>query len=241
MVGESVSQHVRRLRLELAAVRLKQTDTPILELALGAGYESHEAFTRAFKSMFEVTPSEFRSRQVRMPAPVSGPLTPETGGTTMKVEIVKLPAQRIAFVRHVGPYDEVGEAFDTLMAWAAPRGLIGPGVKVIGVSYDDPNITAPAKIRYDAALTLATDDESEAEGEIGIRELRGGSYAVVCHQGPYSDLTATYDFLYGRWLPASGYNLADAPPFEYYLNHPDSTEPEDLLTDVHIPIEGVDR
>jgi AraC family transcriptional regulator len=235
MVGESVHQHVRRLRLELAAVRLRQTTSPILELALGVGYESHESFTRAFKSMFGVTPSEFRNRQVRVPMGDSGlNLTPSAGAADMKIEIANLPAQRIAFIHHVGPYDQVGPAFEALMTWAGPRGLIVPGSKVLGVSYDDPSITPADKIRYDAAITV--DGDVEAEGEVGIREIPGGPYAVVCHQGPYSDLGTTYDFIYGRWLPASGYELADAPPFEYYLNHPESTDPEDLLTDVHVPL-----
>ena len=90
------------------------------------------------------------------------------------------------------------------------------------------------KVRYDAAITV--DGDVEAEGEVGVRELAGGPYAVVCHQGPYNELGTTYDFMYGRWLSSMGYEPADAPPFEHYLNEPESTEPEELLTDVHVPL-----
>ncbi len=51
MVGESVLQHVRRLRLERAAMQLKTTADSVTSIALDAGYEAHEAFTRAFRSM----------------------------------------------------------------------------------------------------------------------------------------------------------------------------------------------
>lgn len=238
MVGESVSHYVRRLRLESAAVRLTQTKKPILELAMASGYSSHESFTRAFKDAFGISPSEFRKNE-RPPAP--GPslrLGAETGaaeeGLDMRVQIVSLPPQKIAFIRHTGPYDQVGPAFDKLMMWAGPHGLIVPGLKVLGVCYDDPNITAAEKIRYDAAITV--DDDVDAEGEVGVRELAGGPYAVVCHQGPYNELGTTYDFMYGRWLSSMGYEPADAPPFEHYLNGPESTEPEELLTDVHVPL-----
>src|SRR5689334_20842577 len=60
MVGESVKEHVRRLRLERAASRLKRTDQPIVRIALDAGYEAHESFTRAFGEMFGVPPARYR-------------------------------------------------------------------------------------------------------------------------------------------------------------------------------------
>src|ERR1700690_3530349 len=61
MVGESVKEHVRRLRLERAAQRLKSSDRPVVDIALEAGYETHESFTRAFAAMFEAPPSAFRA------------------------------------------------------------------------------------------------------------------------------------------------------------------------------------
>jgi AraC family transcriptional regulator len=65
MVGEGVKEHVRRLRLERAVQRLRFTGQPILQIALDAGYETHESFTRAFQAMFDDAPSEFRkSRRV---------------------------------------------------------------------------------------------------------------------------------------------------------------------------------
>src|SRR5438552_3450011 len=60
MVGESVMEHVRRLRLERAAHRLKFTDQPVTRIAFEAGYETHEAFSRAFRATFEQSPSQFR-------------------------------------------------------------------------------------------------------------------------------------------------------------------------------------
>src|SRR5439155_18489999 len=66
MVGESVAQHVRRLRLERAAGRLKTTDQPVTQIAFDAEYEAHESFTRAFGAMFGCSPSEFRSMHQKL-------------------------------------------------------------------------------------------------------------------------------------------------------------------------------
>ena len=61
MVGESVAEHIRRLRLERAAQLLRRTDKPVIEIALAAGYETHESFTRAFGAAFGQAPSSFRA------------------------------------------------------------------------------------------------------------------------------------------------------------------------------------
>ena len=61
MVGESVKEHIRRLRLERAASQLKLGTAPVTRIAFDAGYESPEAFTRSFRAVFGASPSQFRS------------------------------------------------------------------------------------------------------------------------------------------------------------------------------------
>ncbi len=59
MVGEPLGEHIRRIRLERAASRLRFGQQPVLQIALDAGYETHESFTRAFRVLFGKSPSEF--------------------------------------------------------------------------------------------------------------------------------------------------------------------------------------
>jgi AraC family transcriptional regulator len=122
------------------------------------------------------------------------------------------------------------------MAWAGRRGLLGPGMKLIGLVHDDPDVTPPDKLRYDAAVTVYR--HVDPEGEIGVMEIAGGKYAVVTHRGPYELLGRTYQRIYGGWLPRSGYHLRDVPGFEQYLNSPQSARPEDPVTLIHVPLEG---
>ncbi len=246
MVGEPVHEHVRRLRLERAAGRLKLQDEAVTDVALDAGYESHEAFTRAFHAMFETSPSEFRaSRRAAPDSPsgvhysdASGYHTPEYGNLP-PVEVVTLPPQRILFLRHVGAYDEVGATWSKLGAWAGRRGLIGPATRFIGISWDDPDVTPGDKLRYDAAITLTR--PVEPEGEFGVTELAAGEYATIRHTGPYATLSRSYQMLLGVWLPQSGRELREAPCFEVYLNSPQTTRPEDLITAIHAPVGGEPR
>jgi AraC family transcriptional regulator len=246
MVGESLAEHMRRLRLERAATRLKRTDWSIVEIALEAGYETHEAFTRAFRALCGCSPSRYRRDTSVLPA--LGPngvhyrenssldnLQLPAGGETMEVRIERVNPMLVAFVRHVGPYDGVSVAWERLCLRLGKEGLLGPGTQFIGVCHDDPEVTPPEKLRYDACVTV--DSDFVAQDDVGVQTIGGGEYAVTTHVGPYNLLGRTYAQLLGQWLPCSGRELRSEPSLEFYLNAPESAEPQDLITDIYAPLE----
>jgi AraC family transcriptional regulator len=242
LVGEPLGEYLRRLRLERAAQRLKLASEPVTQLALDSGFETHEAFTRAFKTMFGVSPSDYRLSHRPVPAsPVGTHLGDTSGyhppdfGDPPAVELKRLPPMQIVFLRHVGPYTQAGAAWSRLMSWAGARGLFGPGMRMIGIVHDDPDVTPPEKLRYDAALVV--NRSVTPEGEFGFCELPGGLYAILTHKGRYTEIGKAYQQIYGAWLPKSGRELRHTPAFEQYLNSPTNTRPEDLLTSIHVPIE----
>ena len=59
-VGESAISYIRRLRLERAGRKLRMGAIDITEVALAAGYDTHAAFSKAFKQQFGLSPREFR-------------------------------------------------------------------------------------------------------------------------------------------------------------------------------------
>jgi AraC family transcriptional regulator len=236
LVGETMKEYVRRLRLERAARDLKRLDEPITQIALQAGFEAHESFTRAFGDMFGLSPSAYRTANKNAPQSENDASAyhPPDYGDVPPVEVTDLPPMRLVFLRHVGPYDQVGATWGRLMTWAGMRGLLGPGMKLLGIVYDDPDVTPPGKVRYDAAVTV--NGEVQPDGEFGVMEFPAGSYGVATHNGPYQELGKAYQQIYGGWLPKSGYQLRDVPAFEQYLNSPQNTKPEDLVTLIHVPI-----
>lgn len=246
MVGEGVMEHIRRLRLERAAARLTTTDNAVVGIAFEAGFESHEAFSRAFKSMFGVSPTEFRSSRRAAPPPLavsgvhfdpSGRLKtfiPVKGDNSMQVNVENFTPRRVAFMRHIGPYQDVGATWQRLMAWAGPRGIFGPDTQMLGLAYDNPQVTPADKLRYDACVTVGAG--VQPQGEVGVQEIAGGDYAVALHVGPYEQLHHTYSRLFGQWLPASGRAPRDLPCVERYLNSPMNASPEQLQTQVCVPI-----
>lgn len=242
MTGEPLMALVRRLRLERSAVALRDTRRQVIDLALEAGFDSHEAYTRAFRAAYSLSPSVFRRRPgasvlLNAPSgvhyappgvPVADFRTSHARKPSMNVEITTLPRLRVAYVRHVGPYAECGTAWDTLCTALGCQGhLCGP-VRFFGLSYDDPLSTPASELRYEACITV--DEGFRASGEVQVKEIGGGEYAEVMHHGPHNRLSNTYDALLGQWLPRSGRQLRDEPALEEYLNSPENTAPEDLLT-----------
>jgi AraC family transcriptional regulator len=243
LVGETLKEYIRRLRLERAARNLKLRDEPVTQLAFEAGFESHESFTRAFAAMFGIPPSTYRAAHKSAPEAASGTHFDDVAGYHVPdygdvppAEVKDLAPVRVVFLRHVGPYDQVGATWGRLFAWAGMRGLLGPEMRIFGIVHDDPDVTPSDKIRYDAALAISR--PVAPEGEFGVMELAGGRYAVATHRGPYAGLGEAYQRIYGAWLPSSGHELRDAPSFEQYLNSPQTAQPEDLLTVLHVPLES---
>jgi len=243
MVGESLKAYLRRLKLERAANQLRASDDSIIRVALNAGFESHAAFSRSFKALMGLTPSQWREKSSASLAeidPVEMLDHNQRKGIMnkdFKVDVVKEEEIRVAFVRHTGPYAECGNAWSALCKRLGPEGRLGPNTRFIGLSYDDPETTPEDKLRYDACAVVGED--FQPAGEVGIQVLAGGKFARCVHVGPYEELKITYGKLMGQWLPQSGQRYRLEPTREVYLNDPESTRPEELLTEVYLPLEGM--
>lgn len=229
--GETVAQTVRRLRMYRAAVRLVTTADPIPRIARAVGYANLASFHRCFAELYVLTPAAFRSRGELRPLPPNF----RQGDTLMyPVEIREHPARRLAAIPHKGPYPEISRAFDKLGATLGARGLFGVAGQMVGVYYDDPAATPAADLTSHAGVEFPAAAAIDAPLEQVL--LPAGPHAVLRYQGPYSGLPAAYDQLFANWLPGSGRTPGHSPMFEVYLNTPMDTAPEDLLTEICMPL-----
>lgn len=239
MQGETAADTVRRLRLHRAAVELITGELPVARIARRAGYSSQEAFTRAFKTAYGVPPARYRASFVPSTgrSERTGPTRAEDAmDTTMTFQatIRETPTLRVAALAHRGDYLNIGSTFERLAAMAAGQGLFGPWTRSFGIYYDDPSSTPREALRADACVTVP--DGMTPSGELQLREIRGGRYAVTLHVGPYAELHIPYTWLYGTWLPQSGEEAADAPSIEEYLNDARIVPASELRTEIWLPL-----
>lgn len=246
MVGESVHEHVRRLRLERAATRLRAGVVPVTEIAFEAGYGAHEAFTRIFKTAYTVPPVQFRRERWRHTALMAPSAVHYRDGQRlidfnpppakikkMKVIIKKLEPIRVVYLRHTGPTTTAHSVAATWQKFG--RLLAGHQGRCIGINYDDPESIKFENMRYDCCM--AVDTSYQPTGELRVQNIVGGEYAVTQHRGSYGKMDETYAELMGQWLPRSGRQPAAAPCFQISLNDPQFTAPESLLTEIYLPLE----
>jgi AraC family transcriptional regulator len=235
-MGETIHDFIHRLRVERAAAQLLYAPgKSITEIALDCGFSSSSAFARAFKAFHGLPASEWRNNRkigqtdrkiCKAGDPGQHPCSNPCGAApamVLRVEVKQLQPMHVAYLRHVGSYQENAALFERLFgqirAWAGARGLLAePSVRFLSVHHDNPEmaITAVHKLRMDAAVTIP--EGTRVDGEISRQRLEGGAYAVSRVRISSNQFMAAWDALMSRWLPGSGYQPDDRPCFEIYLN-----------------------
>jgi AraC family transcriptional regulator len=231
MNGETIAATVRRLRLHRAAGFLANTSMPIETIAEKSSYGSVAAFTRAFTSDYGMPPAQYRKEGAHAKF-----LSPQHAdeGTAFEVTIKDVPLTQLAAIDHRGSYMQIDRAFEPLFGHFAARGLLEPTTRSIGVYYDDPFSVAEDDLRSRAGLVV--EKGFAFAPPLVETTIGGGRHAVLRHKGPYATMRSAYQWFYGAWLAQSGEEVEDAPVFEEYLNNPRDTEPQELLTDIYLPL-----
>jgi AraC family transcriptional regulator len=213
--GRPVMRHVRGRRLTEAARVLARGAPDILIVALDAGYGSHEAFTRAFREQFGITPEAVRQRgDLRDLKLVEAIKMSETSATTLEQ-----------------PRREAGEALlivglrarytsDTIagipMQWQRFVPFIdGIPARANRMTYGVCCDFDEAG-QYDYVAGVAVTRLPEVPRELSLVRLPAHDYLIFRHPGHVSGIPATWRAIMNDWLPASPYRMAEAPCFERY-------------------------
>lgn len=222
---ETLFGFIQRVRLERAATALiHHPDESVLAIALDHGFSSAATFARAFKAHFGMSAMQWRrggaarwrkrSKANRKPGKASRRGARDRG--RMNVKVTALPRYHIAYMRHVGPYGAHGipKLWDRFATWMETRGLLGPDSIRLGIGRDDPEVTDPDKLRYDACAVVP--DSFEGDKWVNVTDVPAGTYAVREFVGTAHEIVDAWESLYRAWLPGSGYQPDDRPCLELY-------------------------
>jgi AraC family transcriptional regulator len=243
LFGIGVHQYVQLVRSKRASYRLAFRDgQSILEIALDSGYEGPEAFSRAFKQRVGQTPSDFRRQAdwtawdaAHRPLARTRMTYMNANYTDEQVRFVEFKETRVGVLEHCGDPVTIGDSIRRFIAWRKDMGLPPRLSATFNILHDDPNRTPPESFRLD--LCAATEREIVPnEARVVAKTIPSGRCAVLRHVGSDDFLGAALHYLYADWLPRSGEEARDFPPFVQRLKFfPDVPEGE-AVTDIFLPL-----
>ncbi|MGB3279667.1 MAG: AraC family transcriptional regulator [Pseudorhodobacter sp.] len=231
--GETATQTVKRIRMHRASVALIHSSASLTQIAKDVGYPNATSFTRAFSETFGMPPNTFRKLGAfRTPTKPNRPTAKET--FMHSIIIRNEPKRDIVGLPHKGNYQLIGREFEHLFTALGTRGLMGKTGTMVGVYLHDPESTPEPDLRSFAGTEFPATDVLDSP--IERMTLPSGRHAVLRVKGPYTALPAAYTQLYREWLPMADEVPANSPVYELYLNNPRETAPEDLLTEICLPL-----
>jgi AraC family transcriptional regulator len=260
-VGESPLQFSRRVRLQRAAASLLVTQKGVLDVALDAGFDSHEGFTRAFRAMFGIAPRKFREQQratfnhfvrhyqlhletANRTAPCVGLYRISTvnqsksittpKGSNMSYEITKKTIAETPFLymkKQVKP-DEIATALASMLVPVFQYATAN-GIPFAGPPTARYVSFGPGMVTIEAGLPVV--GSVDGEGEIMIGSLVGGEVVSTIHKGPYDTLNLAHEAVQA-WMIGNGEEASGAP-WESYITDPGEVpDPAEWLTEIIHPL-----
>ena len=214
----------------------------IIDIALANGYESSEAFSRAFKESIGQNPSKFRSeplwtqwnekekefKKIRA-------LHMKQNRSSYTVNIVDFAEIKVASLEHIGPLELLGNSINEFIKWRIKNNLTPKKSKTFNIIYDDPAVTPPEQYRCEICASIKTTLKENEDG-ITAKIIPAGRCALIRHIGLDETISEAITYLYSQWLIQSEEELRDHPLFfERISFFPDVLESE-VITDIYLPL-----
>ncbi len=252
MVGEPVGRYIRRRRIAHAAKRLMDFDGTLLDLAMDYQFESHEAFTRAFKAELSVTPSDWRSRRGSILSPrhreylTQEKLNQRYKNMTLLPEFVTLPSS--TFIGLESRYlsatsEEANNMRVILKLWVDFFTRVGELENQTPDTYyglsNTPEALDLAREHPDEGIYLAAAQVApDFECPDGMKRWTSteGLYAKFEHIGPVDTVGETIAYIYGKWFPESEYTERGGPDINRYDKRFDPHSDSSVL-EIFVPIQ----
>lgn len=147
----------------------------------------------------------------------------------------RIPVPAI-MIEHVGPYEGIGSVFEQLWQWIEANNI--PAQQSVGIYFDNPDQVPSNRLRSCACATLPLGYTVLAQGNPGkVGNIPGGTFAMTSFTGSYDRLGAVWTEFTSRIEGEQGKRIRDdIPAFEVYINDASTTPPDQLITELYMPV-----
>ena len=241
--GETPFTYLRRERIAFSLKELHETDSPIIDIAHKTGFETSSSFNKAFKKITTINPTEFRNmgKDLRVKFIYDLSLSQRTKEIIMNFDMNLIPEVITRNKTTVYTSTAQGGDFKVVapQAWENFLKVLGTINEELDQSefFGIGTMTTEGSKKvctYKAALSLPKNPNAYIEG-LTKEELPSAKYAKFLLKGPYDNLWLAFDKAF-QIVTESSHEFSEGPCLENYLNDPQITPPEELLTEILIPI-----
>lgn len=236
--GVSLHRYVQLARLRQASKALADGQGPsVTDIALDAGYETPDAFARAFRQRLRQSPSSFRKSPDWEPwLRAFGPLNAARSKlmtqtfTPDQISICEVAPTRVAMFEHRGDPATLEVTIQKFIAWRRAAGLTPKTSPTFNIWHTERRPVDPADYRMDLCVGVGADQPIVGEG-VREGEIPGGRCAVLRVAGDTHNLEPAALYLYRDWLPASGEEMRDFPIYcqRFFLDAPEQGTAAELF------------
>lgn len=245
--GVGLSEYIRRRRLTLAALDLKDKSLRIIDVAVRYGYDSADSFSRAFHSIHGILPSDVRNSNIQLKAyPRMTFQLSIKGGCEMNYRIVeKGPFKIVGFKKRVpisfyGINPEIAQMTELLTPEIIKQLKVLSNVEPTGIISASTNFSEgrmEEKGELDHYIGVATSSDKTAEFD--VLKVEDSTWAVFESIGPFPEtLQNVWGRIYSEWFPSSGYEAAPGPEI-LWNESPDIGNPK-YRSEIWIPVKKKD-
>ncbi len=243
--GETLNNFTNRLRLEKAARLLRYSDHRVTDIALDCGFSSSATFSRAFRSGYETSPSEFRkSGEIKkskickelFPKDEYGlPMSAEEKRAAFPVRLIEIPERQVGYIRVTNAFDldRVLAAVKTIIEWAKSQDIFSQGT-LFGMTVDDPHVSPMHLYRY--VDCLASSSPFKCRDGMSKLKMPAMRYAAIKVSGDLHKVATAWDYLYRDWLIKSAYEPEHAPALEVFLDKERATDWSHFELELCLPV-----
>lgn len=229
--GVTLKEYVKRRRMSLAATELADNSTKVIDVALKYGYSSPTAFTRAFADIHGVTPSEVKDGVKIVAFPPMKFQMVVKGVTPMNYRIEKKEAFRV-LGKSIELKQSIEENFKITPEFWAKSSMDGTVQRLAGMIENLGLLgisTCNNTDEWRYYIAVATTQEADDLEEYVVPAC---TWAIFPKEGPISGMQELENQIVTEWLPTSGYEYANGPDVEVYLN----PDPANAKYEVWIPV-----
>ena len=243
--GETLNNFTSRLRLEKAARLLRYSGQSVTDIALDCGFSSSASFSRAFRSGYGTSPSQFRkSGEIKkskickelFPKDEYGlPMSAEEKRATFSVRLINIPERQVAYIRVTNAFEmnRVLAAVKTMIEWAKSQDIFSQGI-LFGMSVDDPHVTPKHLYRYE--VCFASSFPFKCREGMSKLKMPAKRYAIIKVSGDIHKVATAWDYLYRDWLINSAYEPEHAPALEVFLDKEAATDWSHFELELCLPV-----